>query len=149
MLINRVWGFFGRHNCRFIPKMNNFRLVSSSSNTAPTKDKIEDLDAPVKYTTSPARHWKARTTRVGYENTRLWYEPYVIIASISVFMLYFTIFREENDIDEELSRSLYSRIEGLEEQQLRLSLEYNREHNLDTSAIIQRLQELELEKQPK
>ncbi|EFA07828.2 hypothetical protein TcasGA2_TC005397 [Tribolium castaneum] len=103
MLINRVWGLFRRHNCRLVPKTYNFRLIS---NTAPPKDKVEDLDAPVKYTTSPARFWKASTTRKGGINARLWYEPYVILASISVFMVYFTMLREENDIDVELTRSL-------------------------------------------
>lgn len=125
----------------------SFRLVSSR---APSTEKnLEDIDAPVKFSETQARHWKAKTTRMGAENTRLWYEPYVILTSITVFMIYFTILREENDIDEELGRSLYSRIDGLEEHQLKLSLAYNKEHNLETSAIIQRLKEIELEKQNK
>lgn len=54
--------------------------------------------------------------------------------------------REENDIDKELGRSLYSRIEGLEEVQLKMSLQYNLDNGLDTTAIVQRLQEIEVEK---
>lgn len=54
--------------------------------------------------------------------------------------------REENDIDKELGRSLYSRIEGLEEVQLKMSLQYNLDNGLDTTAIVQRLQEIEEEK---
>ena len=37
-----------------------------------------------------------------------------IFVSLSSFMIYFFIFREENDIDEILGVSLYSRIDGLE-----------------------------------
>ncbi|XP_028155552.1 uncharacterized protein LOC114349395 [Diabrotica virgifera virgifera] len=107
-------------------------------------------DRPVKFSASPASHYKAQSSRTGvHYESRLWYEPYVIIASISVFLIYFTILREENDIDEELSRSLYSRIEGLEEFQLRESLKYNKEHGKDTTDILKRLAELENEKREK
>ena len=37
-----------------------------------------------------------------------------IFVSLSCFMLYFFVFREENDIDEILGVSLYDRIDGLE-----------------------------------
>lgn len=57
--------------------------------------------------------------------------------------------REENDIDKELGRTLYSRIEGLEEVQLKMSLQYNLDNGLDTTAIVQRLQEIEEEKKRK
>jgi hypothetical protein len=33
-------------------------------------------------------------------------------------MLYFCVFREENDIDEELGKSLYDRVPGLKKSQL-------------------------------
>ncbi|VEN39071.1 unnamed protein product [Callosobruchus maculatus] len=106
----------------------------------------DDEDGPIKFSTSPARQYRAETTRKGYIENRLWYEPYVILCSLTVFMIYFFILREENDIDRELERTLYSRIEGLEEFQLKQSLEYNRQHNLDTTDIIRRLRELEMEK---
>lgn len=129
----------------------SLRLVSSNNShyttTAKRDDLVEDLDAPVKFSSTAARQWKAKSTRVGYERSRLWYEPYVILGSISIFLIYFGILREENDVDEELKRSLYTRIQGLEEHQLRVSLDYNREHNLDTTAIVKRLEELEKEKQ--
>ncbi|XP_072387807.1 uncharacterized protein [Diabrotica undecimpunctata] len=107
-------------------------------------------DRPVKFSASPASHYKAESSRTGvHYEPRLWYEPYVIIASLSVFLIYFLILREENDIDAELSRSLYSRIEGLEEFQLRESLKYNTEHGLDTTDIHKRLAEIEIEKREK
>lgn len=77
---------------------------------------------------------------------RLWYEPYVIMTSLSVFLIYFCVLREENDIDKELGRTLYSRIEGLEEHQLKASLKYNQENGIDFTDIVNRLQEIEKEK---
>ncbi|XP_056631234.1 uncharacterized protein LOC130441533 [Diorhabda sublineata] len=121
-----------------------FRSLSLS--TKVFKENIEDT-GPIKYSTSPASKYSAKSTRTGvHSEPRLWYEPYVIITSITVFMIYFTILREENDIDEELGRSLYSRIEGLEEFQLKQSLAYNESHGEDTKEIKQRLAELEAEK---
>lgn len=105
-------------------------------------------DGPIKYTTSPAQYWRAKYSRQGKmdDDNILWYEPYVIMGSLSVFLIYFLILREENDLDEELSKSLYSRIDGLEETQLRLSLKYNIEHGLETQPIVDRLKEIELSK---
>ncbi|XP_066151787.1 uncharacterized protein [Euwallacea fornicatus] len=108
------------------------------------KEASEDYsEVPIKFSTSPASKYKASITRMGFEDTRLWYEPYVIFSCIAVFLVYFCILREENDIDKELNKSLYSRIDGLEEVQLRLSLKYNLDNGLDTVDIVQRLQEIE------
>lgn len=114
-----------------------------------TKSKPENIfpDEPIKYSVSPASKYKAKFSRTGVTEPRLWYEPYVLLTSISVFLIYFTVLREENDIDQELSTSLYSRIAGLEEHQLKLSLQYNQQNGLDTEAIINRLKEIEKEKQ--
>lgn len=126
--------------------------LSRPASTVPTSKKtdlVEDdeLSKPIKYSTSPAAKWKARVSRTGERVPRLWYEPYVVLASLAAFMVYFMILREENDIDQELSRSLYSRIEGLEEQQLQIALEYNKEHGLGVSDIETRLTEIREEKQ--
>ncbi|KAG5899348.1 hypothetical protein JTB14_036837 [Gonioctena quinquepunctata] len=116
-----------------------------STKGVPKEDTLND--GPIKFSTSRARTYKASTTRTGQQyEQRLWYEPYVIMASISAFLIYFCILREENDIDAELSTSLYSRIHGLEEVQLKQSLLYNERHGLDTKDIIKRLQEIEEEK---
>lgn len=104
-------------------------------------------DAPVKYSTSAASTFKAACTRSGVKTERLWYEPYVIIGSLTVFMIYFTILREENDLDEELQQTLYDRIEGMEETQLKIAIAYNKEHGGDCSKLIARLEELQGEKE--
>lgn len=106
----------------------------------------ENDDGPIKFSTSGASKWRAQVSRSGIVNQRLWYEPYVILASISVFLIYFTILREENDYDLELSKTLYSRIEGLEEEQLRQALVYSNTHGLQTGDIVKRLNELEAQK---
>lgn len=113
----------------------------------PTSDEFEDNEGPIKYSTSKAAKHKASVSRHGLFSNRLEYEPEVIIASLAVFLIYFTMIREENDIDEELGKSLYSRIDGLEELQLKLSLRYNTEHNKSIDDIEKRLRQIEKEKQ--
>lgn len=100
-------------------------------------------DKPISYTKSPASRWQAKSSRMGTDSERLWYEPYVTLGSIAVFMIYFCILREENDIDKEFDKTLYQRIRGLEEKQLWLSLQYNEEHGLDTTDIKKRLKEIQ------
>jgi hypothetical protein len=107
--------------------------------------KSEDgLERPVQYSKSKAYKWKAEETRSGgHLKDHPWYQPYVVSGSLTVFLLYFCVFREENDIDEELGKSLYDRIEGLEEKQLQTALKYNLDHGQDTASIETRLKELQ------
>lgn len=107
---------------------------------------VDYTDEPIKFSQSAAKSYKASESRSGVSEPRLWYEQYVILGSLTIFLIYFCVLREENDIDKELGRSLYSRIEGLEEVQLKMSLQYNLDNGLDTTAIVQRLQEIEEEK---
>jgi hypothetical protein len=112
-----------------------------------TEKSEDELAIPVQYSKSKAATWKAEDTRSGGGHKDYpWFQPYVISGSLSVFLLYFCILREENDIDEELGKSLYDRIAGLEERQLQIALKYNSEHGLDTSAIVARLQDLQEKK---
>ncbi|XP_021920677.1 uncharacterized protein LOC110830277 [Zootermopsis nevadensis] len=106
-------------------------------------EKPEDEPAkPVKYSKSKAATWKAEYTRTGGRQDHPWYQTYVVSGSLTVFLAYFCIFREENDIDEELGKSLYDRISGLEERQLEAALEYDSDHGHDTSRIEARLEDL-------
>lgn len=72
----------------------------------------------------------------------MWYQPYVISLSLTVFLIYFCILREESDIDLELEKNLYDRIPGLEERQLVVSHTYNKEHGLEVADIEKRMTEL-------
>lgn len=74
-----------------------------------------------------------------------WYQPYIVISSITVFLLYFCVFREENDVDVEFNKTLYERIKGLEKEQLLQSYKFNKEHGKEVSEIEQRLKEIEEE----
>ncbi|KAJ8911169.1 hypothetical protein NQ315_013024 [Exocentrus adspersus] len=121
-----------------------FKHIRVNINKFSTKSKADiPSEEAVKYSKSPASWYKARTTLSGVTEPRLWFEPYVLLTSITVFLIYFTILREENDVDQELNRTLYSRIAGLEEHQLKLSLEYNRQHGMETGAILERLKEID------
>lgn len=114
-------------------------MVSTSKNT-----KEPDLDAPIQYSKTAALKWRASESRTGKESNRLWYEPHVVFGSVMVFLIYFSVLREENDIDQELKRSLYSRIDGLEDAQRKQSLGFNQiSRGRETSEIINQLNEVE------
>ncbi|XP_018578334.1 uncharacterized protein LOC108916538 [Anoplophora glabripennis] len=127
--------------------VTNLRNLSVSIKR-PTKPNAENInpEEPVKYSASPASKYKAKYSITGNTEPRLWYEPHVLLTSMTIFLIYFTLLREENDIDQELNTSLYSRIAGLEEHQLTLSLQYNQQNGLDTDAILNRLKEIKREK---
>ncbi|CAL4248586.1 unnamed protein product, partial [Meganyctiphanes norvegica] len=112
-----------------------------------------DLTAPVKFSASRAATWKVRDTYGSSKTDDLtkgvWYEPYIVSLSVTVFLIYFALLREENDVDDKLTVSLYNHIDGLEEKQLEISLKHNIEAGLDTRAIITRLAEIQLERELK
>lgn len=72
----------------------------------------------------------------------MWYQPLVITGSLAIFLIYFCVLREENDIDEKLSMTLYDHIEGLEEVQVEQSIRYNTANGLPTLELEKRLKEL-------
>ncbi|KAF2895666.1 hypothetical protein ILUMI_10525 [Ignelater luminosus] len=121
------------------------RILTSNVKYSTTKveETNTETDKPIAYTKSAASQWQAKSSRMGTATERLWYEPYVALGSIAVFMIYFCILREENDIDKEFDRTLYQRIKGLEEKQLWLALQYNEKHGLDTTEIKNRLEEIQ------
>lgn len=104
-------------------------------------------DEPIKFFGSEAANWKAQDTRRGGQGVAgdkniPWFQPYVVMASVTVFMIYFCVLREENDVDGELGRSLYDRVDGLEEIQLKIVHKYNVENQIDNSQIETRMKEL-------
>ncbi|XP_014663181.1 PREDICTED: uncharacterized protein LOC106805922 [Priapulus caudatus] len=108
-------------------------------------------DQPIQYSTSLAKSWSVRQSfgPAGSVERNYKYEAFrltVILGSVSAFLIYFCVLREENDIDDELDVPLIDRIKGLEETQLRQSFEYNSSKGLPTERIEQRLKEIELEK---
>jgi len=86
-------------------------MQSSSIVTRNASNRNSDIDAelnkPVKYTTSPAYDWKAQHSRIGSKaEFGPWYEAHIVSASLVIFMLYFFVIREENDLDILLDRPL-------------------------------------------
>lgn len=120
-----------------------FNRSSTFAKESSNKASNEVEDAPIKYFGSQAASWSARQShRNPNYGDELWYQPLVISGSLAVFMIYFCILREENDVDAKLSMSLYDRIDGLEEHQLEASLQYNKSRGLSTLELEKRLKEL-------
>uniref|UniRef100_A0A182PGB6 Uncharacterized protein n=1 Tax=Anopheles epiroticus TaxID=199890 RepID=A0A182PGB6_9DIPT len=118
-------------------------ISSSTINRREQNPKEEVNNEPIKYFGSQASRWTAQRSREGPKGQDIpWFQPYVVNFSVAVFLIYFCILREENDIDEGLGRSLFEHVPGLEEKQLILSYHYNKENGLPTLDIENRMKEL-------
>ncbi|XP_046741203.1 uncharacterized protein LOC124408358 [Diprion similis] len=124
------------------------RTVANISKKSGNDKNEEEIEGPKQFTTSKAASWRAVQSRSGRlpDDEEPWYQDYVVIGSTAAVLIYFGILREENDIDRIFDLTLYDHIEGLEEVQLRVALEFNRERNLDTKPIEARLREIEEQK---
>jgi len=98
-----------------------------------------DRDTPVKYTTSKAHQHNPFETFLTPQSTAPSYQPYVILFSTAVFFLYFFVLREENDIDDDLSKSLYEKIPGLEEKSMLARIRNAQELGQDTVELERQL----------
>ncbi|XP_026754773.1 uncharacterized protein LOC113514881 [Galleria mellonella] len=127
--MNRSFHFLRKH---FRPLRNFSSKVEINENE------------PIKFTTSAA----ARKTALPVFRKPIanmpWYQPYSVVGSVAVFLIYFCILREESDIDQEFDKTLYDRIKGLEKQQLIQSYKFNKEHGKSVEDIERRLKELEV-----
>lgn len=99
---------------------------------------MPDLDKPLPYIGSPAETYRAEETRRGPVHDWPWYQPFVISGSIAIFLTYFGILREENDIDE----NLWAVSPQMELLKLRDIYIYNQKNNLPNEDIVNRLKEL-------
>uniref|UniRef100_A0A1L8D923 Uncharacterized protein n=1 Tax=Nyssomyia neivai TaxID=330878 RepID=A0A1L8D923_9DIPT len=135
-----------RSSQNFLSVLSRHRPVITSSGrffcTRVEGKSNKDEAAPLPYIGSNAGSWRAQQTRSGPMMHGVWYQPYVVMGCLIIFMIYFCIIREENDIDLELQKTLYERIDGLEEAQLRIRHKYNIENGLDVKDIEARLKEL-------
>ncbi|KAH8284609.1 hypothetical protein KR018_005458, partial [Drosophila ironensis] len=116
--------------------------AQSPGKSGPKVDEELISNEPIKFFGSQAASWRAKDTRSGGADEALWYQPYVISASLGIFLLYFCCLREESDIDQRLEGNLYDHVSGLEEVQLTVNYKYNKEHGLDTKEQEKRLIEL-------
>lgn len=59
----------------------------------------DDVNQPIKYSTSKAATMRIDEYRDPYGDDYPWYQSFSISLSLTVFLGYFCILREENDID--------------------------------------------------
>ena len=60
-------------------------------------------------------------------------------------MLWFLVLREESDWDEDVTRSLYSRVDNLEKTNLMTAITYYQRNGMDPTPLVRRLKEIEAE----
>jgi len=144
------------HNALATAKLNSIRALSQATATSATgvkeeaKETSEQDDKPISFTKS--KGFKSTPTFLNpnfktSQESRPRFQDLSILISMSSFMLYFFYFREENDLDEALGVSLYSRIDGLEKANLLSSISYHEKNGLDSRALKERLAELEAEEE--
>ncbi len=104
----------------------------------------DDSDKPLKYSTSDAHKWKAYESFEPPEKlkNRPKCEPVIIGVTTAVFLLYFLVFREENDWDIELGTSIYARIPGVEESSLVTAIKDAERVGTNPEPLKERLAEL-------
>jgi len=65
--------------------------------------------------------------------------------SLTAFMLWFFVLREESDWDDNISRSLYDRVDHLEKTNLITAINYYQRNGMDARPLVKRLKEIEEE----
>ncbi|XP_018376305.1 PREDICTED: protein CCSMST1 [Trachymyrmex cornetzi] len=124
LLLHGKSALLRRYNVRQISHNSRSRCdVVVSRNQSTALESEDDLDKPIKYSTSKAATMRIEEYRDPYGDSRPWYQGYVVSASLAVFLIYFCILREENDIDDliycDLNKTL-SRVKREEEEKLKL-----------------------------
>jgi hypothetical protein len=67
------------------------------------------------------------------------------VFSVAIFMIYFCILREENDVDKHLEKSIFESVPGLERSTLLGLYRHNRDNQLDNKDVIKRLLEMNID----
>ena len=66
-------------------------------------------------------------------------------TQLYLYRLIYLLFREENDVDEQLSGRLYDKVDGLEKATILNKISYNEKYEIDSTDLYKRLKELEEE----
>ncbi|KAK3584993.1 hypothetical protein CHS0354_037367 [Potamilus streckersoni] len=104
-----------------------------------------DRDQPLPYMS--VRKAQSRINKAVMHESAPPYQGFIVWISILVFMIYFFILREENDMDELLDHSLTSKLSDLEEHDILKRIHYNRTHSFSTAELEARLHEIQAGKQ--
>jgi len=109
--------------------------------SASSSSEDDFTDKPIKFSTSGANQHRAYDTFFRQSNAP-WYQGHIVVGSVVVFLLYFCVFREENDIDERLGQTIWQRVPALREQTLRADIKAGRHAGIDVSELEKELDEL-------
>lgn len=110
---------------------------SASEQRASTTGKRDD---PVKFSTSEAKKWDAMDTFVPEKGRRVPpSQPIIIVLSVTVFLIYFLLLREENELDRKLLRPLEESVPNIKEFTLRKQIQQYENMGLDSSELKQAL----------
>ena len=115
-----------------------YKEAHSSSSSSSEDDFV---DKPIKFSTSDAYKHRAYDTFFRESNAP-WYQRHCVTISFAVFLLYFCVLREENDVDEELGKSLWHKVPGLREQTLKAEIRQGKAVGTDVSELEKELDEL-------
>ncbi|XP_011497269.1 PREDICTED: uncharacterized protein LOC105361712 [Ceratosolen solmsi marchali] len=90
-----------------------FLLFQKGFKNTSTIGQADLNDKPISYSKSQAAAWKALYNRETPNDT-VWYSPLIVSASLTIFLIYFCLLREENDIDEIIYRPLSKTIKDID-----------------------------------
>lgn len=128
---------------RLQPNETNHRFASwSPSNEKSSQTPEKDSNKPIPFFGTPA-HLTAGPNDDVYQPKSDWH-PNIVMASVAIFLIYFCILREENDIDDLLRRDLYDHFGGEsgEAAQLKKAYDYNIKNGFPVTEIIRRLRDI-------
>ncbi|XP_046581920.1 uncharacterized protein LOC124289352 [Haliotis rubra] len=123
------------------------RAVHATCAWRAAKARKIDGNEAIPFTSSKAASWKTQDSFGPPPRDMPWYQPISISLSLAVFLTYFMFIREENDVDLELNKSLFQRVPGLEEHQVKMAIKHGQERGLDTKDLELRLTEILHQKQ--
>jgi len=116
-----------------------YKEVPTSSSSS--QDDLVDPDQPVKFSTSGANKHRAYDSFYRESNAP-WYQVHCVTGSLAVFLLYFCVFREENDLDEYVNESIWDKVPQLKEQDLVQKISKGKKLGTDVSELVEELKEL-------
>lgn len=120
----------------------SFSFIGNQRFFATTKETTPEVNnEPLKFIGSDAHKFKAKQIRLGSLNPDEipWFQTYSVCGSVAIFLIYFCILREENDIDAHLGRSIFDSVPNLEKSTLITLYKYNLEHGIDNTDVIKRM----------
>lgn len=106
-------------------------------NTAKKSKNVKE-EGPIPFSQSKAASWNSQLSFSPPAKDVPWYQPFSVLGSTTIFLVYFLFLREENEMDIELNQTLYERVPALEKNQLTGAIKYHKESGEDTSALEKR-----------